>query len=207
MALKTVVKINHITNLSDARYCAGMGVALLGFSLENHSRYYVDPETFKELTSWVSGPEFIGEFDTYDPKMIASVMDKYQLDKIEITKPEMIQETTLLGKPVILKLNIDAYPATDAIMEDISYVNDMIDYVHLFSKQNRAVNTGMIKELCSKFEIIAGYGINKDNVMELIDQTIVKGIALDGQDETKVGFKDYDFLGDILEMIETDDPR
>jgi phosphoribosylanthranilate isomerase len=31
MPLKTFVKVGCITNLSDARYCAGMGVDMLGF--------------------------------------------------------------------------------------------------------------------------------------------------------------------------------
>ncbi|MFT7424854.1 MAG: phosphoribosylanthranilate isomerase, partial [Algoriphagus sp.] len=34
MALRTFVKINGITNLTDARYCSGMYVDLLGFTFE-----------------------------------------------------------------------------------------------------------------------------------------------------------------------------
>ena len=32
MPLKTFVKVGNITNLSDARYCAGMGVDMLRIS-------------------------------------------------------------------------------------------------------------------------------------------------------------------------------
>lgn len=35
MALKTFVKISGVNNLSDARYCAGMGVNQLGFNIED----------------------------------------------------------------------------------------------------------------------------------------------------------------------------
>ena len=35
--LKTQVKVSSITNLSDARYCAGMGVDLLGFPIQEIS--------------------------------------------------------------------------------------------------------------------------------------------------------------------------
>jgi phosphoribosylanthranilate isomerase len=34
MALKCFVKVGNVTNLSDARYCAGMGVDLLGFPVD-----------------------------------------------------------------------------------------------------------------------------------------------------------------------------
>ncbi len=37
MALKTIVKVGNITNLSDARYCAVMGVDMLGFCLNKQS--------------------------------------------------------------------------------------------------------------------------------------------------------------------------
>jgi phosphoribosylanthranilate isomerase len=49
MALKTKVKAGNITNLSDARYCAGMGVDWLGFPAD-----VVNPDTFKEITNWVT---------------------------------------------------------------------------------------------------------------------------------------------------------
>src|SRR5690606_35497353 len=62
MALKSFVKISEVNNLSDARYCAGMTVDLMGFDLCKESEYFISPETFMELTGWVSGPEFVGEF-------------------------------------------------------------------------------------------------------------------------------------------------
>ena len=40
MGLKTLVKVSEVNNLSDARYCAGMGVEMIGFSLdENHPKF------------------------------------------------------------------------------------------------------------------------------------------------------------------------
>ena len=48
MALKTFVKISGVNNLSDARYCAGMGVNQLGFNIEDKHPNYTDPQSFKE---------------------------------------------------------------------------------------------------------------------------------------------------------------
>ena len=44
--LKTLIKVSNINNLSDARYCAGMGVEMLGFSMDELSI-----EKFKEKKS------------------------------------------------------------------------------------------------------------------------------------------------------------
>ena len=53
MALKTFVKVSGINNLSDARYCSGMEVNQLGFSIEPSSPNYTDPEKFKEIKGWL----------------------------------------------------------------------------------------------------------------------------------------------------------
>ena len=63
MALKTTVKVSKVNNLSDARYCAGMGVNQLGFNIEPDHENYTDPKSFKELADWVSGVEFVGEIE------------------------------------------------------------------------------------------------------------------------------------------------
>ena len=70
MALTTIVKVGNITNLSDARYCAGMGVDMLGFCFEKKSEQYIDPESYKEIIGWISGPQLVGEFDTNDETKI-----------------------------------------------------------------------------------------------------------------------------------------
>ena len=55
MALSTFVKIDGVTNLSDARYCAGMYVDVLGFNLEESSQKFLNPTQYEEITGWVSG--------------------------------------------------------------------------------------------------------------------------------------------------------
>src|SRR5688572_18265306 len=68
MALKTFVKLNSITNLTDARYGAGMYVNLLGFDLNGNTSNSITPDTFREITGWVSGVDFVGEF-THDSSL------------------------------------------------------------------------------------------------------------------------------------------
>ena len=63
MALKTFVKISAINNLSDARYCAGMGVDMLGFALEPTNPDSISPEKYTEIIGWLSGVKFVGEFE------------------------------------------------------------------------------------------------------------------------------------------------
>ncbi len=56
--LITKVKVGQVTNLSEARYCAGMGVDFLSFPISS-----IDPKMYQEITGWVAGPKFGVEVD------------------------------------------------------------------------------------------------------------------------------------------------
>jgi hypothetical protein len=65
--LKTKVKVSSIENLSDARYCAGMGVEWLGFPLA------MPLEKFAEIRNWLAGVQIVGEASGLKPEEISSV--------------------------------------------------------------------------------------------------------------------------------------
>ena len=49
MALSTIVKVGSIRNLSDARYCAGMMVDVLGFSINPNDKNYIKEEETQDI--------------------------------------------------------------------------------------------------------------------------------------------------------------
>ena len=62
MSLLLPVLVRGINNLSDARYCAGMGAQGLIFTLDPTLPGAVDAALVRELAGWVAGVELIGEF-------------------------------------------------------------------------------------------------------------------------------------------------
>jgi hypothetical protein len=56
------LKINHITNLADARYCAALDMAAISLSLGRGSVYKINRQTATEITQWLSGPLIVYEF-------------------------------------------------------------------------------------------------------------------------------------------------
>src|SRR6185369_1389083 len=84
--LITKVKVGQVTNLSEARYCAGMGVDFLSFPISS-----IDPKTYLEITGWVAGPKFGVEVDA---KNISNVRE-YKTDFIEINIGQLDENMAL----------------------------------------------------------------------------------------------------------------
>lgn len=196
MALKTFVKVSTVNNLSDARYCAGMEVDLIGFNLEKDQPSYISPENYKELTEWLSGVEYVGEFETYNATNIAETLKLYTISAIQIANPSEIPALTALGLPIILKTSRENISQTPQGL-NISYLLITGDDNALSEEDIEAVKT-----LAGSYNILLGTGINEKNVESVLEQTGAKGIALQGGDELRPGYKDYDELADILEALE-----
>jgi len=202
MALKTKVKISQITNLSDARYCAGMGVHYLGFNFSVNHENYVSPETFQEIKTWISGPEFVGEFEDSEPSYIREIISKVALDWIEVCQPEKLNELSLIGKPIILRCKVDRCGSLSQLEDEMNFAKDMVDFFLLERTAGDIYSMEKIFKLSQTYPILLGFGIKKENVHKIVLETEIKGIALKGGREEQVGFKDYEGLADILEELE-----
>ncbi len=191
MALKMLVKVGEITNLSDARYCAGMGVDMLGFNLNPDADTYVSPECFKEITGWISGVRLVGEFGNASHQVINKVISDYKLDMVQMSDTNLISTLVL---PIILQVNSLEKLLSGTHVEGVQYylLDDFVDIESL-------------KTLSGHQPILIGNDINAGNIISFLENTTIKGIALKGSIEEKPGFKDYDQLADILEVLETDD--
>lgn len=195
MALRTFVAIISVKNLSDARYCAGMDVDLIGFNVNPKSEAYVSPDKFKEITEWISGVEYIGEFD--GKHLDKPHIDNYPVNYILITSPELAFDIT--DKKVMLASGLE-----DAIKLDPALP---LEYLIVYS-DNEQLSDEQIKAmagLSKHFNVLIGSGVAPDNIDKLLIATRARGIALQGGDEIRPGYKDYDALADVLEELEIDD--
>lgn len=204
MALKTLVKVSEVNNLSDARYCAGMGVDLIGFPVNTSHPNYVSPENYKAITGWIEGVKLVVEFNNSTAKDIQEAMTSYEAHFIQVNTPEIISE---LGTelPIILKVELK---------------NDLSVYRNLFKEYQSSVSHFLIesdkeeeltdksfnelKHLSSTYPIIVGFGINSNNLEQILTNIAPIGLALKGGTEIRPGYKNFDELADILEELELD---
>lgn len=208
MALKTFVKISSVNNLSDARYCAGMYVDLIGFDLESHSDSYIKPESFIEITNWISGPALVGEFDSYSPEAMLKTAANYpSLDYLQVSNEQYIPEIINSGYKLILKKTVDSSQNLRALETLAKYLGNQGIFLLLDSNHSQTLSEDMatvLRNLASNCKILLGYGFNAENVVDILDKTMVEGISMKGGQEIKPGLRDFDELADILEVLEID---
>ncbi|WP_026953828.1 phosphoribosylanthranilate isomerase [Algoriphagus vanfongensis] len=206
MALSTFVKIGGVTNLSDARYCAGMYVDVLGFDMEDHSEKFVNPTQFEEITGWVSGVEFAAEFQTETAEYILQKLEKYPtVSWIQHRSLEVLTELIDSGKNLIYEVNINEIKHLEAEISDRLANLDIFILLRSPHEKLEEDEEESILKISDKASVLLGSGITAFNVNALKEKLKLHGIALEGGEEIKPGLKDFDQLAEILEELELED--
>ncbi len=195
--LKTLVKVSAITNLSDARYCAGMGVDLLGFPLGK-----ISIDQFTEIRNWLAGVQIVGEFSTHDAAEIKAKVEEYKPDVLEIDTKVNLVAIQDISIPKILRVNIDTDNLPAVFAASAPYVSHFLlvgegpDSLHGME--------GSVEIWSAQYPIILGLEIPEDDLEEWIEQSSIKGIGLMSGEEDRPGFRDFTDLMNILEKLETE---
>lgn len=205
MGLRTSVIVNGINNLSDARYCAGMGVDIIGFNLKLDDPERVQADTLKEIAGWVAGVELAGEFLRAKPDLINELGEEYGLHYIQLDVPYLIDEIEEIKLPVIQKVFINKDTVESELLEMMELYSEHVHAFIIFSDDFETVdgtNTQFLKDIAERFNVYIGFGLTKENISAVLENIQPKGIGLQGGHEIKPGLKDFDELADIFEEIE-----
>jgi phosphoribosylanthranilate isomerase len=190
MSLKTRVKVGRITNLSEARYCAGMGVDLLGFPVGDDG---LKAEQYRQMIEWVAGPELVLEVHHSRMLDLQYITDNYPGHYIEIGRSQLewLSDT---------KLNfILAIEPGDWVNLHGDLVGlENIKYIELINATQSDAST--IGAIGAHFPVLLT--ITDPGILTDILKLNSAGISLVGSDEEKPGIKDYGEVAEILEALE-----
>ncbi|GAB2537213.1 phosphoribosylanthranilate isomerase [Rufibacter soli] len=205
MALNTIVLVNQITNLSDARYCAGMGVEMLGFSLQAGQSQHISPAAFKEISGWVSGVKLVGEVTDLPVNELEELLLDYKVDLLQLNSLYYIEELDDLPLPIIMRVMIDKDSVEEKIISTLELYHQHVEYFLIDSEDFSLIdetNLRFLRDISKKYPILLGFGLNKANTKEALDRIQPAGIALKGGQEIRPGYKNFDELEEIFEQLE-----
>lgn len=186
--LKTLVKVSGVNNLSNARYCAGMGVDMLGFDMDS-----MPIEQFNEIKNWVSGVKIVGESKSENVDFILEKIAQFRPDLIEIDNLETAIELYHLSDiEIILNENV--------IKGNLLYPEN-IQYLHFQSIDNAKIEHYFEDRGLPKL-IISAKNLTENNI-EITGNKF--GISINSDAEERPGFSNFENTMEILESLETDD--
>lgn len=190
MQPRPVVYVSRITNLSDARYCSGMGVDLLGYVVDPADPDYVSPETYQEFTGWISGPSRVIELGEAMLRK-AEIREAYAPDYLHITRSRL-NEIPAGEWKLIVEL---AYPDLVKVQSEMKGRRD-VAYLLVTD-----IPPDTMAGIPAPASILLGARSIPGSALAFLERTGAAGIALQGSREVAPGLKDYDHLSQVLEEL------
>ncbi|MBJ6111185.1 hypothetical protein JAO73_19335 [Hymenobacter sp. BT523] len=190
--------IRGINNLSDARYCAGMGADKLTFVLDPALPDALDTRTVKELAGWVAGVELIGEFDQLSAAEINAVAAECALDAVLLRRPRPEAELAEIAPPVYVEL------AAESTQHAPEFSSVPVGWVMELRAETTAIDTAALHAIAQQRPLWLGPGLNPALAHELATQLSLAGLSFPSGDEVKPGLRDFDQLEAVFEALEQD---
>ena len=206
MSLALPVLVRGINNLSDARYCAGMGAQGLIFTLDANLPGAIDAATARELAGWVAGVDIIGEFGYVAGPEINRLVEEcgltgvlLRLDRERQAWPQGLAVPALVEVPANLLINQTHYAAaiadlTEALPAGFAFFTTApapypADYAYWHTLARQAPLW------------LAG-PTDPTQAAETAQHVHPAGLILEGGDEIKPGLRDFTELEAVFEALE-----
>jgi phosphoribosylanthranilate isomerase len=104
---------------------------------------------------------------------------------------------------VILSLDLDSKDQFDQFRSNLSDYRSF-DLIQISSDEPEIISSlnGHLSDWATKINMLKSFDNTPEKILNQISEKYFKGIALNGSHEVKPGFKDYDEIADILEILE-----
>jgi phosphoribosylanthranilate isomerase len=194
--LRIPVKINGVNNLSDARYCAGMGVDMIGFSVSENQARYLPSDVINGITGWLSGVQIVTEgYFGEKPIILASKAEAIHSSLLEVDAL-MYKGVSFPSFQMMYRLNLREWDNLQELLPEDSFL-------HIVLEKNDISNSAIIQEICAKRKtFLNGSLLDLPILEQLLLETKPHGITLDGGNELSPGVIDFEHLAEVLEYLE-----
>ncbi len=211
--LRTKVKASSITNLTDARYFAAMGVDWLGFNLNSKDEAAVAPELIGQIEEWVEGVQIVAEYGDDEWGNAKAGVEKVIPNIVQMGGKAGVNEILEMppAVPVIKEIIIENNMSEETVLSEIeeltghvmafalNFTKHKISWQDILKGQPFTID--FLKELTDKFPIILEIDFDAKTLKNCLDNLSPEGITFKGGEEEKVGFKSFDELDDLFDVL------
>ncbi len=211
--LKTKIKASNISNLTDARYYAAWYVDWLGFDLRASAENTLSLAEVKAIKEWIEGPVIVGEIDLLDFEKAKEIINFLELEAIQvgmytpIAQLQSLQDYTII-KEVVVEPDMKASDLEAHLAEYFDVVSyflldfdkNGIDWQQI--KEGISFSVEFLQAICERQEILLSIHHQPTEIEEILERIQPYGLSVKGGIEEKVGFKSFDEVDEIFEILE-----
>jgi len=198
--LKKKVIASSINNLTDARYFAGWMVDYIIFHTDPKHPNYTNPQEIGTFQSWVEGPQYF--FDLADDQF--EQLEKILVDlgghgvSLPYNKRSLIASSDVQA---IMHMSLETFTEgvrtnTLQAINSIVVIENVADIYSLIEKVESLKSSSEYEG--EIFVELPQNPISEDWVLN----PVIDGFLMHGSPEEKVGFKSFDELDDIFEILQ-----
>ncbi len=200
------VLVRGINNLSDARYCAGMGAQGLIFTLDANLPGAVDAATARELAGWVAGVDIIGEFGHVAGAEINRLVEECGLTGVLLSLhrdrqawPEGLAVPAVIEVPMAIVLKQSLLEATIA---DLAAAFPQGFALFTTPPHPYPADYAYWHDLARQAPLWLAGPPDPTEAADLAEQVHPAGLILAGGNELKPGLRDFTELEAVFEALE-----
>jgi len=193
-----VLKVNNVTNLADARYCAAMGVAYLTFNMERGSLSKVSEALVLELAPWIAGSQLVihcGKDETAAEASSHALAESIDVVEIEWELRNKISP----DQAVAYTLHLQSLDNLGTILEELQQRKS--HYLELRLSSDLQTNTHLQKLSAYDLKKIIFHVDNLDQDFLKQIRSKVYGFALDENVRMDLQQLDYDKFEEWIDKM------
>ena len=206
MSEPTRVKICGITQLADARYCAGAGAAYLGFVQHAGSPRYVEPKAAREIIEWVEGVEAVGVFVDEGAAAINARCAEVGFTVAQLDGHESPEVVAAVEVPTIKAFRVQHDASSEQLRALMLPYQGVADYflldthrTSLWGGLGESLNWRLARDLAAEFPLFLAGDLHAGNVGEALATMRPYAVDLSSSAESAPGVLDFDRLHAFFE--------
>lgn len=195
------VKICGLTNLGDARYCAGAGADYLGFIQYPPSPRYIDTAKTAKIIEWIYGPVCVGVFVDADADTVNRAADMAGFHQVQLHGDETPELCTRIDRPIIKALRIAPGSTADDMRFHMDRYAPYVD-TFLLDTYDATLRGGtgitfdwrVARALSDTYPILLSGGLGAGNVADAVLAAQPLGVDASSRLEAAPGKKDLPLI-------------
>lgn len=202
------VKICGLTNLEDARFCAGAGADFLGFIQYPKSPRYVAPEVAAAIIAWVYGPKPVGVFVNEEADTVNRVAEAVNFALVQLHGDEPPEVCARIDRPIIKAFRITPTATVDHLRRQMEPYREhaayfLLDTHHptLWGGTGATFDWQQARDLAADFPVLLAGGLTVENIEDAMRAVHPQGVDLSSGLEAYPGKKDVDKMIAFFDVV------